>query len=214
MSLKDAEDYVTKYMAMIGSKKWTPRPTIVVRNSITNWLGRDTFTPSRPETTLMEIQKSILDDKKTLERIIAHETVHHENAMNFTEGQLALIKLGVRPSGHGRDFLAKAALINAVMGSDFVTVKSDQTYVVKGTKPYTILIEPALKRLGWSWAVKLSDEAKAIIEKKKIENNAKVITTTDPRWASGARIKRFAGVAIPAAGSAEEKLLREMYDAA
>ena len=213
MSLDKIDAFVTKYMKILGSN--TPRPKIVVRNSIVRWLGRNYFTTAHPETSLIEIQRSILGDDKTLERVVAHEVVHHHNVMSMSPADFAMLKLGMKPSGHGRDFLEGAKKINEVMGENFVTRESDQSYVVAATKPYTILIEPALKtKLGWSWAVKLSDEAKQIIEKKKKESQAKVIVTTDPRWTSGARIKRFAGVAIPHAGTQEEKLLRELYEAA
>lgn len=214
MSLEKIDAYVTKYMKMIGGN--TPRPKIAIKNSVAQWLGQTHYSTAHPETTLIEIQKRILDDEKTLERVVAHEIVHHVNMMSMTTSDFSLLRLGIKPpgTGHGEKFMALAKIINNVMGKDFVTRESDMTYVVGDTKPFTLLIEPVMKtRLGYSIAVKISADAKTVIERKK-ELGAKTVTSTDSRWIGGVRIKKYGGVSLPPQGSENEKLLRELYEAA
>lgn len=192
-------------------------PIVKIRDNLgSTWLGRDSWSGKMPYTTTMEIQRRVLSDPNTLERVVAHEMVHHRNALSLTKEEEAMLRLGVRPEAHGRSFLQGAALINAVMGANFVTVTSDAEYsVAKNTKEFYVLIEPYSEtRLGYSWAVRLSPEAVDIVASKSAKG-AKLIKTTDDRWASGkARIKRFGGMSIPKEGSPAERELRLLYEGA
>jgi len=131
----------------------------------------------------------------------------------MTPADIAMLKLGVRPESHGSDFRQGAAVINAAMGPDFVTVSSDKEYVQSPLdKELYLLIVPFQSRLGYAWAARLSSEATEVVAKKVLEGG-KLIRTRDRKWASGsAKIKRFGGLNIPVAGTPMAAELRALYE--
>ena len=134
--------------------------TVVIVGS--KWLGRSSWSSKRPHTTLLELQQSILGDDRTLERVIAHEMIHHRDALAISDNEMALMRVGIKPESHGASFHEGAARINAVMGPGFVTTVSDKEYVhAPSHKKFLVLITPLSKdRLGWAWAARLGPEAK------------------------------------------------------
>ncbi len=67
-------------------------------------------------------------------------------------------------------------------------------------------------RIGYAWAARLSPEASEEAA-KQVAKGAKLIKTTDERWATGkARIKRFGGASLPPKDSENEKLLRLLFE--
>ena len=76
------------------------------------WLGRATCHPRVRDRTLIEVQHRLLADPRTLERVVAHEMVHH--------WQAAQDPTGTDPD-HGPKFLEGAAIINRKKGRGFVT---------------------------------------------------------------------------------------------
>lgn len=206
------EALVTKYMAILGL---TVRPRIEIHQNVgSRWLGRCIWTTRDPSTSTIELQRSILGDERTLERIIAHEMVHHRDFMNLSEQDLALLKVGIKPDGHGESFMQGAAIINEAMGPDFVTKTSDQSYVQANTKPFFVLIGYYAKdRLGYKWAARLNDEAKWVID-EEVAKGARLITTTDETWTHGrAKINRMLGWNIPSSPERRDAL-QALYDAA
>lgn len=210
------EGFVTKYAEMLGASG-LPRPIIKLRDNLgSKWLGRCTYRLSSPDTTVIEIQKAILAHERTLERVVAHEMIHHVEALTMTPEERRMLQLGVKPQGHGSDFLAHASKINAVMGNNFVTVKSDQEYVIENTKKkeFYLLIAPLFHRnhprLGWAWSPRPSPDALEWAQ-KRVQEGGKLIKSTDLRWTAGAKLKRFGGLAVPS-NDEEAKLLRELYD--
>jgi hypothetical protein len=214
MSINDVEALVDKYMDMLSIDPET-RPTIEVRDNLgSKWLGRCNWTTARPRTTTIELQRAILADALTVERIIAHEMIHHAEAMSLTPAEVALIRLGSRPAEHGRRFQELADHVNTVMGPNFVTVTSDREYVqTKNEKRFHLLIVPITSsRLGWAWAAKLSPEAKVVVDEKVATENGKYVMTTDDRWTKGVRIKKFGGLSVPRGEDVDE--LRRLYESA
>ena len=211
MSMMDA--FVAKYMRILRIDG--DLPIVRIRDNLgSRWLGSDAWSPRFPRTTTMEIQRRVLADPLTLERIVAHEMVHHRDALAMSERDIVLLKSGFRPDGHGSSFLQGAAMVNAVMGANFVTVMSDSDYsIAKNTKEFYVLIEPYDgTRFGYAWAARLSPEAVAVVAEKSAKG-AKLVKTTDERWTSGkARIKRFGGMSIPKVGSDQERDLRLLYE--
>src|SRR5271170_429229 len=139
---QDIESLITKYMQLLRIDG--KRPVVKLRSNIGSlWLGRDTYTTRDTSTTLLEIQKSALHDPRTLERVIAHEMVHHRDHLRMTPRDWELVKIGIRPPSHGKEFLEGAAEINTVMGPNFVTILSDQEYVrAPLAKSYWLLVVP------------------------------------------------------------------------
>jgi hypothetical protein len=168
---------------------------------------------SRDTTTFIEIQKKILAHPRTLERVIAHEMIHHAQyeAMSLEQMRSAARGRGGLSDGHGEDFKQMAARINAVKGEDFVTEKSDQDYeLAPNTRQFFVLIEPVMNdtRIGWSWAARLSTQMKAGIERR---DKAVLVMSVDERFLTGTKIKRFAGCSLSGEGSELESDLWDLY---
>jgi hypothetical protein len=205
---------VTKYMGVLEIRG--ARPVVKLRSTLgSKWLGRSTWSTKSPHTTLLELQQSILGDDRTLERVIAHEMIHHRDAIAISEADIALIRLGIRPESHGATFHEGASRVNAIMGPDFVTEVSDKEYAhAPSLKKFFLLITPLKggKKLGWAWAGRLSDQSKPWVD-AQVAKGSRLVQTTDDRWTRGAKIKRFGGYSIPKS-SEDAALLQELYAAA
>lgn len=204
--------YVDKYAAILGVDG--ERPVVKFRDNLgSTWLGRSTWSPSRPGTTLLELQRSILGDERTLERVVAHEMIHHRDALAMSEDQIALLRAGIRPESHGATFREGAARVNAVMGSDFVTVTSDQEYrQAPPRRAFAVLITPLPDgRLGWTWAARIGPKATGWVD-ELVGRGSRLVHATDERWARGRKIERYGGYSIPGSDR-EAALLRELYEA-
>lgn len=193
------------------------RPTIILRANLgSRWLGRCTFRNSTPPVHMIEIQKRILADPKTLERVVAHEVVHHVNNLQLLPHALAMLKLGVQPPHHGEDFWKLAKAVNEKMGGNFVTVTSDEEYVeALNQKEFFLYIEPAVYgpgKLGYAWAVKISEKALKRW-RNRLDSGGKIFRTTDVRWTNcKAKISTdYKGLCFPRKEE-DQILLREIYE--
>jgi hypothetical protein len=204
--------YMTKFLNMLDAPGESPR--VVIRDNIgARWLGRDVWTSKDPDTTTIELQREILGHSRTLERVIAHEIIHHVDAIRMTEADRALIKIGIKPESHGASFRAGAAKINAVMGDGFVTAMSDQEYVqaAETSRAYFVLIVPIPGgQLGYAWITRLTSGVTEWVNRKLLEG-ARIVQTRDPRWTSGVKIKKYGGVSLPRKPEDQAKL-RALYD--
>lgn len=199
------ESLIRKHMRILGVSG--PLPRIALKNNLgSKWLGRHTYYPKAGDT-LMEIQREVLVDDSTLERVVAHETVHHAEALELSEPDRALLRLGARLPGHGPEFRSRAAKINAVMGPGFVTVESDQGYKkATSTKEFFLLIVPILPgKLGYAWTVRPSPEILAYVERKKADGG-RFVVTRDERFTRGAKLKRGGPFAVPQDAETQAKL--------
>lgn len=198
----DMSALVRKYMTILGLDV---APVVKVGNSLgTQNLGACKWTPGKPTSTIV-LQKIITGDPKTLERIFAHEMAHHAvfleyiRAINELEAQhgpraapyvRTYVRNLRRSDAHGEGWLKYVKIINAHMGADFVTKKSDESYVQDAeTKPYVVLIAPLpMGKYGYQIGVKLSTKMKEFVDRSALEYKAKLIQTTDPMWQHGPRI--------------------------
>jgi len=174
-----------KYARLLGVGEL---PTIkIVNNLRSTWLGRLTFRAG--QQNLMEVQARALVDEATAERIVAHEMCHHVEFLRLTEGDLAALRLGIRPASHGSAWRELAAKVNAVMGADFVSEKSDQSYVqAEVSRPYFLLITNTIgTNLGYAIAVRLSPRMKSYLS-RALGQGSRLFRTTDPRWSNGPTI--------------------------
>lgn len=138
---KIAQKYIDEFFPGLGM------PDFEIVNRIrVNWLGRAVMKAgikdgkkAGMERPLVYLQKSILSDEKSLERIVAHELIH---CYEYQEGEWYIEFFNSEPSkqrrmmryqpdGHGEFFRKYAAKINSVKGDGFVSEKSDETVVVK-----------------------------------------------------------------------------------
>jgi hypothetical protein len=196
----DIPAVITKFMPYLTPG--LPRPNVRVVNSLgTSWLARDLWVPGEGNTTI-EIQKAVVNDRQTLERIIAHELVHHD--IFLTEwlplsGSQNLNQLMKIEGGHGHKFKTKADGLNAIFGADFVTETSDSAMVEEeaGTPYYVLLKLSPPGQISWAYCVRPSTRQRAYIEDRivtgVVPGQFKLVKTRDRVWAQGAAIgKGFA----------------------
>jgi hypothetical protein len=211
---------VDKYAAFFGVGP-DHLPEIEIHDNLgSKWFALTVWHPSRPGTSTIQVQRAVLDDARTVERIIAHEMIHHVNFLRMTVAERAMLKYakGSLSDDHGRKFQEMAALINAEMGEDFVTEKSDEDFkVTPNDKTFFVLIEPVHmgRMLGWSWAAKLSKQAKEEIERRtgSLEDIV-LVETKDVRFTKGVKIKRYGGCSVPKADSEDAAELASLYEEA
>lgn len=209
--LTEVNRYVDKYMGILGI---TVRPRLIVKDNLgSKWLGRCLWSERSPGSSLIEIQKSILSQPRTLERVVAHEMVHHLHFLKLTPYDIQLIKLGIRKDGHGKAFCDDAKIINAVMGKDFVNITSDESDTFEeNKKPFFILVRKleGNRGWGWSWGSRLSPKMKQEIVRQR-ERGAKVFQVTERIWTAGAKLERFGGFSVIKPGPHEDQL-RSLYE--
>jgi len=223
VSVMHVERACRKFMDKFFKEYNLPMPKIKIVNSITApWLGRTSYSRAKDkENTLLEVQKSITGDEKTLDRIVAHELIHHWQFMTMYahpdgdaewEKYQKERKLGIAQSrgGHGEDFHKWAAKINAVMGKDYVTEKSDMSYVQQIDKEYYLLISPISNYFAWSWTVKPSRDQKIQIQ-KRILDGSKLFKSKDQIFLTGQKIKKYGRVSVPKDKETMEKL-KDLYN--
>lgn len=209
---------VRAYLEMLGIDA-VEEPDVVLRDNVgSRWLGRWSMKwrsglPGRP---LIEIQRSVLPDLRTLERVVAHEVVHHAQYLRMDPSEMELLRIGIRPVGHGTSFQQIAAVLNEKVGEGFVTAKSDQEYVVMPSgKRILLLISPTrIGRLGWQWATRLGPKAHDWVQ-RKISEGARLVEAYDNDfvWTSGPRIEAWKGWAMPPDEEAANRL-KELYEGA
>lgn len=207
------QGYVTKYMQILQIDG--EPPIIKLRNNLgSKWLGRSTWSPKSPRTTLLELQTSILGDDRTLERVIAHEMIHHRDALVISADTVALLRLGIKPETHGAAFREGAERINAIMGPDFVTAVSDKEYKHDAPrKAFAVLITPLPDgRLGWTWAARIGPKAQSWVD-ELVSRGSRLVHTTDDRWSRGRKIERYGGYSIPK-DPADAEMLKQLFESA
>ena len=228
VSVMRVEASIKKIMAKWFKDFNLPMPRIKIANNLkTSWLGRCKYRTGE-DNTWLEIQKKITDDDKTLDRILTHEIIHHWEFLVLSRlptSNTSRLKarqaytLGDWQSSHGKPFKDWCAKINAVMGKDYVTEKSDGTYALKSlNKDYYVLIapSPAYNRLSWAWAARPSATQWGVIKWFKDNRKAKLVKTRDDRFLDGQRIAKNGSMSLPHTGTEDGKtlsgFLQEMYE--
>ena len=100
IDLSKIANLIDKYLVILQASH-TPHPNIKLKDNIAaDVLGTLRHTiphdPNSPQVRVMEIQKSVMNDAKTLERVVAHETIHLVDSYEYTPQQLSLIRLGIK----------------------------------------------------------------------------------------------------------------------
>jgi hypothetical protein len=217
LALQKIERFIGKYAKILGAPG--PLPKLKLRNALSaGWFGRLTYHLSDIPAAEMEIQQCILGDDRTIERVVAHEMVHYDEARSLSPADIeqirAYLQVGVKPQEHGKGFLQRAEQINKVMGQNFVSVTSDKEFVLlPNEKAYFVLIYEIISprlghpgRLGWSWAARISQKAKSWVE-EKIAAGAKLVRVTDLLWShGGAKIAKYGAFSVPSDPEREAKL--------
>jgi hypothetical protein len=125
-------------------------PMFRIVNRVSNhWLGLAEFRLDKATATVY-LQKSIIGDTETLERVMAHELIHcwqykydpfYEQLRSASPVTRHYLRKTQQDSHYDKIFKEFQAKINSARGSDFITPKSNETYKVeKSTKEFYILI--------------------------------------------------------------------------
>lgn len=224
VSVMEVEKSVKKFLDKFFKEYNLPVPRIKIVNNVgSKWLGRCGYNPGIDKNnSILEVQKRITGNENTLDRIIAHELIHHLDFMSkFAHPEHGdenwkklnqMRRLGFSDDPHGKFFKEWAAKINAVMGKDYVTEKSDETYVVESDKDFFVLLYPLnkdLQKIGWAWTVRPSTDQQQVI-KQKILEGAKLFLARDEKFTQGAKIKKYGGFSIPTKKEFQDQL-KDMY---
>lgn len=171
-----------------------PVPEIKIRNNVASpVLGKCLWRRGASNTTI-ELQKSIVDNEKTLDRVLIHELIHH---YVFLTGQ----KDG---DGHEGAWKQKAEELNKILGAGYISQTSDESYEKNG-KEYYLVIVPWGSGYSFMSTVTPSPSQKAKISDFIEKNKARIFRVND---------EKFAGVIKLSSTSNPEtnKRLKEIYD--
>jgi GNAT superfamily N-acetyltransferase/2'-5' RNA ligase len=205
-----AKKIMHELMPVLGVQ--LPEPELKISNSPrSGWLGRNTWRvgiqngkPYWGENTIIEIQKSILNDDNTLRRILAHELAHHADAL--VNGVEEIKKVNDRWTyksfmrdnrGHGPSWKQWAQKFNAKYGADFVTKTSDETYVTEELElhPYNILLKRDYDgRLAYEQSARMTAKQKRYLDRRasdKDETEYRLTQTNDRAFFEGHLIGSF-----------------------
>jgi hypothetical protein len=225
VSVAHVEDATRKILAKFFHEYNLPMPRIKIVNQITSpWLGRCSYRPSIDKNnTTIEIQKRATNDEKSLDRILAHELIHHydfitryghpQTGNETWEKDRQRTRLGFKSDGHGKEFKEWAAKINAVMGADYVTEKSDMSYVTELDKEYFLLIVPSKdkSKFSFAWMVKPSKDQQAAAQRLMQDRDAKLFMSKDERFiVPKFRVKKYGSTGIPQDPERQE-FLKTLY---
>lgn len=191
---------VNKYLVLLGFDGPAPRVSIVPPSVNRRWRGRCVWSPKAPESTRLEVDQVVTGDARTLERIVAHETIHHTVFLTskpiLIPGRRALFPDGA----HGPRFRAGAAKINAKMGPDFVTVTCGEELghvFAPLERDLFVLVKPVGKSFAWAWAAALSPKAECYCSKQIRFDGARLFRVRDRRFIGRAGTKIRHGFGLP-----------------
>lgn len=195
-----------------------PPPVFRIVDQLSSrWLGRCTFDPKKPITTLIEVQKRVLGDPKSLERILAHELVHHADFMLHSAPLVHDARAYRQQRNSNKDhagwFAEQMQRINGLRGKNFITPTSDEDMVVNNEKPFYVLIREGQRKdqLGWIWFQRPSAEDKIQIEAILNLYKGKLFQTTDRSFLTKKKMPISTGSFYVPTDKMAEKL-RELYD--
>jgi hypothetical protein len=181
-----AERIIRKYLAQFWGDENLPVPMIkLVKKMGVGWVARDVWRSSSPDNTTMELNVHLLESDDQLEKVIAHELIHHWQFLR--KGLGAHSRQVSRLFGHGPDFRQWAAKINSVKGKDFVTEKSNEV-TTQEVPEFTVLIKEIRPgTYGWMWAKRPSAKQQEAMRQLK-ERGWKQTTSTKYELSYGPKI--------------------------
>jgi hypothetical protein len=203
----DLQVITRKFLNMLPDGNEMPLPRLQIVDRLTeNWNGIAIWEPKHPIPGLIQVQKKVTDDKKTLERIVAHEVCHYWSYQKiFVLGE---------EGGHGHvpgGLWDKAAKIinNKMNDEEFITETSDASYVTKSKKTfYVLIVQGAEDRLGWIWFSRVSPVMKKELDQLLTSKPVAIVRTDrDVFVFSGAKLPRIGLTEDPSVNA----ILEEWY---
>jgi len=189
---------VRKFMHLLPTDM--PLPEIKIEDTPSKgWLGRCVYTYGSPSTTI-HLQKVILTDQDTLDRVVAHELCHHAEFLESAQAaaakgwspkqHAAMDKFLRRP--HGSQFQAWATKFNAVYGAGFITERSDEAMVVsEASRDINVLLWRAEGRsIRWCYTMRPSARQLEYIKQNLAHgpDTYRYVKTRDVDFAQGSSV--------------------------
>jgi hypothetical protein len=175
----------------------------IVNHTFPTYVGITRFRQKKDyaPTIVVELQKSILDDERTLHRTLAHELIHVWQYSNADIREKLLS--GAKSEDHGKSFNLMADKMNAVYGENYITKTSDATDIITQEKEFYILIQPhketnqsKANKFGVTKFTRPSKAQKAEIQKRLLEQGGHVFKTKEKLFSRSADLKPFGGYSI------------------
>jgi hypothetical protein len=175
----------------------------IVNHTFPTYVGITRFRQKKDyePTIVVELQKSILDDERTLHRTLAHELIHVWQYSNADIREKLLS--GAKSEDHGKSFNLMADKMNAVYGENYITKTSDATDIITQEKEFYILIQPhkepnqsKANKFGVTKFNRPSKAQKAEIQKRLLEEGGHVFKTKEKLFSRSADLKPFGGYSI------------------
>lgn len=180
----------------------------IVDNPSAKWLGRTIYRSKEPNTSVIELQKSVLNDETTLKRVLMHELIHH---YDFTRNPTDPTKKDLHRNPHDKFFLDEARRINTRLGRDFVTKVSDRTYLPNATKKeFTVILYDHNGKLGYASMSYPDSKQNEHLKTLLATNKVRFIKTRDGRFLKGPVFDENAQFAIPR-DLKEQAYLRDLF---
>lgn len=160
---RDISHIAAVFLRLLDPDGHYPLPKISITNRAgADWLGR-AFTRLTGDGKVVtgvsgeiQIQRGALEDDKTLHRVLAHEVVHYVVAWEMYGGAPYgdVRGLGAKEGDHGPRFLEVAGRLNALYGSDFITITSDESYVYEHREVnlFVLAQQGASSKMMWCWS--------------------------------------------------------------
>jgi len=185
----------------------------IINHTHPTYIGNTKFVQKKDEkpTLTVELQKSILDDERTVHRTLAHELIHVWQYSNADIREKLLSSEG-RYEQHGKSFNLMADKINAVYGKGYITEKSDATDVISQEKEFYILIQPHKDGIfGVTKFLRPSEKQKKEIQRRLQEGKAHIFKTKEKLFTNATDLNRFGGYSIYSNEDLQARLA-EMYE--
>jgi len=214
-NVQKVKDIAKELLDRFFSEYDLPIPDIKIKNNLNpKWLARHVCFSANRENSNIEVQKSVLDDDRTLRRIIAHELIHHwqcfkeKDEKSFNPAYRRAMRAMGKDTGHGESFEKWAEKINSVMGDNYVTKKSDQEYLKSPSKEFYLVISPHDSgRFIYAYFQRPTDKTKRLIY---LHKDAKVFRTNNVRFLRGRVFGTKGGWSIPSDQETQDTL-KDMY---
>jgi len=186
-----------------------PQPKFrIVDTPNQKWLGRTIYRSKEPNTSVIEIQKSILNDDTTLKRVLMHELIHH---FDFTRNPTDPTKKDLQRNPHDKFFMDEARRINTRLGRDFVTKVSDRTFLSNASKKeFTAVLYDHNGKIGYAHMSYPDSHQQDFLKNLLATNKVRFIKTKESRFLHGPALSENTQFAIPK-DVKEQAHLRSLY---
>lgn len=184
MSLQSIASYYMNMLPNGNAGEEIPLPQFqVVNQPIQNWNGLCVF---QNGVSTIKIQKRVSEDEETMKRVVAHEICH---AWAFWKCFVLQELPSTQASDHSSTsaWFRSAKVINSHEGPDFVTEKSDSTYVQIGERTFWVFLEKNNGGLWWAWFPSVNDEVERVLHYRITHCNmhnsvCTILCTNDERF--------------------------------